>query len=811
MHVFIPVFFNAPLGGLQSQVLAQAKALLADGHHSTIMCKPGQFADSLRALEVNLLESSFESVEDAVEQALAAGSFDLVHAHPFVSRKVGLEVARRMKRPFVLTLHGMYTDSVSSYSKEVSLLITVSQAIRDHVVASGAMDPRRVVTIPNAVDTKLFYPRRLSFAGVCELLPEKQRTFFKADDRRLLFVSRLDSDKEFILDIIKETWNEFLRTQAYSLKWLVAGDGKLRDELEAFAEDINRKAKTPVIAFLGWQSEERLSEFYNSCHLCVAPGRCAMDAMACGVPVIAVGSKDYVGLLDEEQVFQGMYGNFGGYGQQHQDYSSGCMAQQIDQVNYNDGELNRLGDLLRQVINAYYRQSYQDRRLMGYYAMLQSPGSASDDTGWAQKERIRSELAFIDTDCPQNLSRRWAVMKPLKPSGKRAITITDQQNLCVDFCLEADDRFYIATESSNFKKPPNDTRLWQVKSNQALELWVVMKTQEGSPVVQTWFIDFDEKKRLSHTVHLLQDGLNKIEHATSLHARSFRIAIRFSGAGKVLLEPLRWREREEKSLPTKCLQQRDTQVSDFASYNGQNLVFIVGPPRSGTTWVLNLLKEHLQVVAATLDNLQARQSDAPTLETNVFNSNRPFTDQQIKYKFHELSKLHSQKVIVEKTLIHLLFVKRIRRIFPKAALILTERDGRDVATSLIHVGRDSNAWWKGAPDTVEKTAILWKKYADAGLACSSRLQPLTIRYERLLQDPREEIRPVLEKLGLSLDYLDEQIAACRNGQNIPIKGVFREGKTGSWVSHFSKDDVATFKRIAGDTLKRLGYVSDDSW
>ncbi|MEO0975506.1 MAG: sulfotransferase domain-containing protein, partial [Pseudomonadota bacterium] len=44
------------------------------------------------------------------------------------------------------------------------------------------------------------------------------------------------------------------------------------------------------------------------------------------------------------------------------------------------------------------------------------------------------------------------------------------------------------------------------------------------------------------------------------------------------------------------------------------------------------------------------------------------------------------------------------------------------------------------------------------------------------------------------------------------KGRFdRKGVAGDWVNHFSDEDKARFKAIAGDLLITLGYEKDDDW
>ena len=262
---------------------------------------------------------------------------------------------------------------------------------------------------------------------------------------------------------------------------------------------------------------------------------------------------------------------------------------------------------------------------------------------------------------------------------------------------------------------------------------------------------------------------------------------------------------------TAISQPRSTELPKIDDYRGENLVFILGPPRSGTTWLLSLMKEHPQVAAATVDNLGVRLDDAETMETGIFLENRGLSDEQIAQRFHSLSEGNAGKIIVEKTPIHLFYADRIRAIFPRSALILVQRDGRDVVNSMLRVGSDSSSWWKGAPGDVEGASSLWLQYAEAALDFSGHHSPLFVRYEDLLSDTEREMTRLLDALGMSTADVLHQIEASRAGRNIPIKGVFRKGKRGGWQDYFSEQDVAVFKRIAGEMLIRLGYERDNTW
>jgi hypothetical protein len=242
---------------------------------------------------------------------------------------------------------------------------------------------------------------------------------------------------------------------------------------------------------------------------------------------------------------------------------------------------------------------------------------------------------------------------------------------------------------------------------------------------------------------------------------------------------------------------RDQPRSMDDRFLGENLVFVMGAPRSGTTWVLKLLEEHPDVVAANVDNLGIRKSDARTLETGIFESD--VSDREIRRRFWSLAMRNDGKVVVEKTPVHLMHVDRIKRVFPRAALVLVRRGGRDTFASMLAAGRDEKSWWKGAPGTAREAAELWRDYAVAASRCEGCYDPLVVRYEDLRRDPFL----VVDGLYHALDLIEDTAAtlraveACRNGKNIPIKGVFRRGQIGGWKDVLSGDDLETFEVVAG--------------
>jgi hypothetical protein len=94
---------------------------------------------------------------------------------------------------------------------------------------------------------------------------------------------------------------------------------------------------------------------------------------------------------------------------------------------------------------------------------------------------------------------------------------------------------------------------------------------------------------------------------------------------------------------------------------------------------------------------------------------------------------------------------------------------------------------------------------------------LTVRFEDLIgiagggSDDRQftTIKAILGHLGL--DYSDSEILQIC-GQVYSTKSrTFRKGKIGDWPNHFNIEHKQTFKKVAGETLIRLGYEKDMNW
>lgn len=238
------------------------------------------------------------------EAVAARLGLDLVHAHtPFVMGRVALHVARALKLPLCFTFHTRYDVYLRHYARlagdvlapllnvyvrrfcnQCQLVIVPTRAIGRRVLELGVRT--RVEVVPSGVPVARFASgdaaTRARVRGQLGLDPESIV---------LLYAGRLSREKN--LPLLLEAFRQVAGAVPHAVLVLV-GDGPLR-------EDLARKAAawglTGRVRFAGAVLPERIAAYYRAADVYVFPsvtetqGLAVIEAMAAGLPVVAVGSE----------------------------------------------------------------------------------------------------------------------------------------------------------------------------------------------------------------------------------------------------------------------------------------------------------------------------------------------------------------------------------------------------------------------------------------------------------------------------------------------------------------------------------------
>ncbi|MFQ5860094.1 MAG: glycosyltransferase [Dehalococcoidia bacterium] len=223
--------------------------------------------------------------------------YELLHAHYWLSGWVGMVLSRRWGVPLVSTFHTLAEtkrrarpgeEEPALRSRLERRVIEASQGIiafsrheKEAIVRFYQAPPQKIAVIPCGVDLSHFKP--LSQATARDELGLNGH-------KVLLFVGRLEPIKGVEL---------LLRTAAIMKDWeklrvlIIGGAVEQGREVERLRSLSAMLGIQSLVQFIGTVRHEELPLYYNAADVCVIPSFyesfsfAALEAMACGVPVVA--------------------------------------------------------------------------------------------------------------------------------------------------------------------------------------------------------------------------------------------------------------------------------------------------------------------------------------------------------------------------------------------------------------------------------------------------------------------------------------------------------------------------------------------
>ena len=252
-------------------------------------------------------------------------------------------------------------------------------------------------------------------------------------------------------------------------------------------------------------------------------------------------------------------------------------------------------------------------------------------------------------------------------------------------------------------------------------------------------------------------------------------------------------------------------------------VFVVGPPRSGTTVLQRALRRHpdlwggpethfllpllraLPEVHAYADREPAEEFFLPAEGISLGELTR-----SIGHGVAELIASRSGgRRWVDHTPSYVLELPSLVDMFPDCKVLFMVRDGRDATESALRI------WW-GQDLTFDVATQMWVDHTRAGLthaAGPDGSRMLALRFERLVADPATELRRVFEFLDLDLGALPEAVAVIADEAPVhtSFPGEASLDKLAPRWNDWDRERRARFDELAGDLLRDLGYEADRTW
>lgn len=245
--------------------------------------------------------------------------YDLIHSHYWMSGLAAIALRDEWDIPFVHMFHtlGLMKNRIARSTDELegayriegerkvlkaaNAIIAATPAEQSQLEFLYKTSAQSIVIIPPGVDTTHFYP----------IPPEEAKEAIKIDptDNTFLFVGRIEPLKGIenllkAVSILHES--DFLK---FCPHYLIIIGGNTDDTREDLSSEMKRLQQltreykiNDFVIFLGKRSQDTLPYYYNAADVVVMPshyesfGMVALEAMACGTPVIAsqVGGLAYL-------------------------------------------------------------------------------------------------------------------------------------------------------------------------------------------------------------------------------------------------------------------------------------------------------------------------------------------------------------------------------------------------------------------------------------------------------------------------------------------------------------------------------------
>jgi len=229
------------------------------------------------------------------------------------------------------------------------------------------------------------------------------------------------------------------------------------------------------------------------------------------------------------------------------------------------------------------------------------------------------------------------------------------------------------------------------------------------------------------------------------------------------------------------------------------LVFIVGAPRSGTTWLWGLLTSHPEIYPIVSEDIDPSKPSVVgnkriTSETGLFINYSNKTIQDCVY--NKIRKFPG-KVLVEKTPKHIFYIKKIWKLFPESKIIYVIRDPRAVVSSML------NSYFFKFADSIEDAINKYYEYNCAIFPFLNSSKVKMLKYEDLHCKTAKSIKEILEFIGtreLSEKEMQNIIKENHRKVKVDIDGVFRIGTIDSYKDFLTKDEIQQIEKKLGNII-----------
>lgn len=255
-------------------------------------------------------------------------------------------------------------------------------------------------------------------------------------------------------------------------------------------------------------------------------------------------------------------------------------------------------------------------------------------------------------------------------------------------------------------------------------------------------------------------------------------------------------------------------------------IIVYGAPRSGTTYLEQLLNSHPDVFVSHETRIFAwlHHALALTQDERLIANEREAVVEHLRVAFPQVIRDLYRKLAPgarywgDKNPHYAApyndgCLPLIDELFPHSRFIHIIRDGREVATSLTQKRTDNGYPWVG----FEEAHRVWRRHVRLGKAFGRALPAnryYELRYEDLVANDTAQAREVFSFLGIDFHPAVEAFCQRQEAERTPFMGPTRDLRRGvatsNWKTIFSLEEQLRSLDLIGRALVRYGYETKES-
>lgn len=236
-------------------------------------------------------------------------SYDLISAHYYLSGLIALKLKEKLRLPMLMTFHTLalmknLVEKEEDYQriesefllvKSSDKIIATSQADLEYIHTLYGCPLKKISILTPGIDLAVFKPTEKGLA--------KRAIGASLNHKLILFVGRIMPLKS--IDVLLYAVKILVKKNPGSTicLWIIGEESKESKRLMILRKLLRIET---VVKFVGKVSNSKLPHYYNASEVVVLPsqyesfGITALEAMACGIPVITTDTTGISNLLDKK-------------------------------------------------------------------------------------------------------------------------------------------------------------------------------------------------------------------------------------------------------------------------------------------------------------------------------------------------------------------------------------------------------------------------------------------------------------------------------------------------------------------------------